>query len=54
MSSNESKGKEKVEKSFHVEVITTSDGKEAVRITRGMKSITHLEHTVPSWMLSEE
>lgn len=45
---------ETVQQKFEVETLITSDGKQAVRIKRGSKIVTHLEHTVPSWMLSEE
>lgn len=51
---SEKESNEKVNDSFYVEVVTNPDGRKLVRITRGMKTITHLEHTVPSWMLSEE
>ena len=30
------------------------DGKKVVKIRRGMKETTRLDHTVPSWMTSEE
>lgn len=33
---------------------TREDGKKVVNIRRGMKETTRLDHTVPSWMTSEE
>lgn len=30
------------------------DGKKVVKISRGTKEVTRLDHTAPSWMVSEE
>ena len=49
-----SETKETVTDAFRVEVFKTEDGRKGVKITRGMKTIKRLDHTVPSWMLSEE
>lgn len=46
--------RKKVNSSSNVKVITTSDGREAVCIKKDGRRVTRLEHTVPSWMLSEE
>ena len=49
-----SEKKETITSAFKVEVFKTEDGRKGVKIIRGTKTITRLDHTVPSWMLSEE
>ena len=49
--------KEEIKKTRETTKVTEEkreDGKKMVTISRGTKKVSRLDHTAPSWMISEE